>query len=101
MVILAVTIWSINFAVIKAALDVLPPFVFNILRFSIGTALLGAALIRSGEPLTPTRNLWLPIVLTSFWGNIVYQAVFTYGLHYTTVANSVWMYSGSDMAFSF
>jgi len=93
MVILAVTIWSINFAVIKAALDVLPPFVFNILRFSIGTVLLGIALIRSGEPLALPRNMWLPIALTSFWGNIVYQAVFTYGLHRTTVANSVLLLS--------
>ncbi len=93
MVILAVTIWSINFAVIKAALDVLPPFVFNILRFSIGTVLLGTALIRSGEPLTLSRTMWLPIVLTSFWGNIVYQAIFTYGLHHTSVANSVLLLS--------
>ncbi|HVO71050.1 MAG TPA: DMT family transporter [Aggregatilineaceae bacterium] len=89
LLLLAVTCWGINFVVVKAAVDVLPPFVVNLVRFSIGTLLVAIILVRSGEPVLLARDQWLPMAGVAFLANVVYQALFTYGLRNTTVANNV------------
>jgi len=86
---LAMVIWATNYSVAKAALDVMPPFMFNTFRFSLGALTLAILIKASGEKLALPRREWLPIIGISFLGNVIYQAFFLNGLHNTTVAHSV------------
>jgi len=86
---LAMVIWATNYSVAKAALDVLPPFMFNTFRFSLGALMLAVLIKFSGEKLALPRREWLPIIGISFLGNVIYQAFFLNGLRNTTVAHSV------------
>ena len=44
-----VLIWGINFPITKAALDEVHPLVFNAMRFTLGTVLLGALGLREAR----------------------------------------------------
>ena len=89
LLVLAMVIWATNYSVAKSALDVMPPFVFNTLRFSAGAITLLLLMKVSGEKLVLPRREWLPLIGVSFLGNVVYQALYLNGLHRTSVAHSV------------
>jgi drug/metabolite transporter (DMT)-like permease len=89
LLVLAMVIWATNYSVAKAALEVMPPFVFNTLRFSAGAVTLLVLMKASGEKLILPRREWLPLIYVSFLGNAVYQVLFLNGLHQTSVAHSV------------
>jgi drug/metabolite transporter (DMT)-like permease len=86
---LTMLIWGTHFVVAKAALDILPPLVFNAFRFTIGACTLGVVLKFSGEKMILPRREWLPLILVAFLINAVYQPLFMGGLKQTTVGNSV------------
>lgn len=82
-------VWGMNFVVAKAAMDILPPLVFNAIRFSLAALTLGAVFRLSGVKLTLPRKEWLGLIGVAFLGNGLFQPFFMNGLHRTSVANSV------------
>ncbi|MDX2033633.1 MAG: DMT family transporter [Blastocatellia bacterium] len=83
-----ILVWGANFAVVKAAMNELPPLPFSAIRFGLATVALMALLRwREGDckfpPGTLKKFLWLGIV-----GNTIYQCLFCLGLYYTTSANA-------------
>jgi drug/metabolite transporter (DMT)-like permease len=89
-----VTIWGINFTLIKIALRDFSPMAFNGLRFGLATAIimviLWAQARRSGDRdlLYVPRRDWLPVILLGLFGHTLYQVIFINGLSHTTPANS-------------
>lgn len=87
--VLTVVIWGLNFPVIKVALEVMPPFVVNALRFVLSVLVLGAMHAAS------TRDFWRPlrlhpgrIVLLALLGYVGYQFFFIVGVDRTTGGNA-------------
>jgi drug/metabolite transporter (DMT)-like permease len=86
---LTVVIWGLNFPIIKVALEPMPPFVVNALRFILSVVVLGAMHAASG------RDFWAPvrrypglIILLGFLGYIAYQLCFIIGVDLTTAGNA-------------
>jgi len=101
---LTVVIWGLNFPVLKAVLEVMPPYVVNALRFALSVAVLGAM------HATSTRDFWRPareypgrIALLALLGYVGYQFCFIVGVDRTTAGNAaliissvpVWIALGS------
>lgn len=84
-------IWGVNFAVIKAVLFEVHPFVFNSLRFPLAAAAL-LVLLRSsqgrGAIRLPERGDRLRIVGLGLLGNVAYQFLFILGIDRTTAGNA-------------
>jgi drug/metabolite transporter (DMT)-like permease len=94
LMLLAVTIWGINFTALKVALAYLAPAALNALRFS-GAALLMLAIlagqaIRTADPslMRIRRRDWIPIILLGLVGHGLYHMLFAFGLARTSPANS-------------
>lgn len=85
--VLVMVVWGANFVVIKNALDVLPAFVFNAVRFSLGTVALGVIFKMNHAPLRLPRSEWPVIIVLAFLG-AVYQVIFVAALENTTIANN-------------
>lgn len=89
LLVLGMIIWGTHYSVAKAALSVLPPFLFNALRFSAAVATLYLIMRASSELFALKRSAILRLIFTSFLLHVLYQVFFINGLRYTTVANSV------------
>jgi len=89
MLVLVMFIWGTHYSVAKAAVDVLPPFLYNALRFSVAAITVGISLRVSNVKLTLPRREWLPIIKVGFLSFVVYQVFFMQGLRNTVVAHSV------------
>ncbi|MCS6870494.1 MAG: DMT family transporter [Anaerolineae bacterium] len=89
LLVLGMIIWGTHYSVAKAALSVLPPFLFNALRFSAAVATLYLIMRASSESFALKRSAILRLIFTSFLLHVLYQVFFINGLRYTTVANSV------------
>lgn len=85
---LLVTIWGLNFSVIKLALPVMPPLVFNALRFAGATLLLLAVLRAVEGPWRVKRTDWPGLIGLGIVGHTLYQIFFITGLARTTAGNS-------------
>jgi drug/metabolite transporter (DMT)-like permease len=82
------SIWGVNFAVVKGALEFLPAMAFNALRFPLA-ALTVYLVLRARGPLPlPERKDWGRILLLGIAGNGVYQLLFIHGLDRTTAGNT-------------
>ncbi len=85
---LLVVIWGLNFSIIKTALPVMPPLVFNALRF-VGATVILLALLRWMEgPWHVGRSEWPGLFALGFVGHTLYQIFFITGLARTTAGNS-------------
>ena len=80
-------VWGANFVVIKTTLESLSPIVFNALRFSVGTLVIGVAFRLNGTKLILPRREWPVLIVMALMG-VLYQVLFTYGLRATSVANN-------------
>jgi drug/metabolite transporter (DMT)-like permease len=81
-------IWGINFAVVKGAMETIPPMAFNALRFPIAS-LTVYLVLRAQGPLTLPRKedlKWL--FLLGIAGNGIYQIFFIQGLDRTSAGNT-------------
>lgn len=83
-----VAVWGLNFPVIKAALRVMHPHVFNVFRFSVSIVVLGSLYVaqerRVGRRLfEPYRRRALPVVSLGLLGFVVYQLCFIIGVNNT------------------
>lgn len=95
MMLLAITIWGINFTAVKVALASMEPLAFNAVRFSLATAVTFTVLAwqarATGQPellRRPRRHDLLTIALISFMGNSVYQVLFAHGMLRTSPGNA-------------
>ncbi|MDI6773032.1 MAG: DMT family transporter [bacterium] len=83
-----VTIWGLNFPIVKGAFAELPPFAFNGLRFAGAAVLLLAALRRlEGPQRIPPSDL-PGLALLGLLGHAGYQTLFMAGLARTTAGHS-------------
>ena len=90
-------IWGLHFVVLKSALTIMPPLMYNALRFGIGTIMLGVILKANGQRIMLPRREILALAWVSFLGYALYQAVFTTGLSKTTVANNALIISSTPV----
>jgi drug/metabolite transporter (DMT)-like permease len=81
-------IWGSNFVILKSALHILPPFILNGMRFSAGTVALWIIFSSQRINLVMPRHEWMPIIALTFFNQVVYQGVWLWSLHHTTVANN-------------
>lgn len=87
--IVVMVLWGAHYSVAKAAIDVLPPFVYNGVRFVLGAGALGVYLKATGHGLRLPRAEWSSIILVGFLSFVLYQSFFINGLQRTVVSNSV------------
>ena len=88
MMLLMVLIWGVNYSVIKVALQTLPPFTFNFLRFTLATLLMVVLLRPRGETLWVARRDIPAMLLLGLTGQGVYQLFFISGLARSTATNT-------------
>jgi drug/metabolite transporter (DMT)-like permease len=86
--ILMAVIWGVNFPLVKASLDELPPLAFNALRFPLAALTVLVILKYSGRIHWPEKDDWARIVVLGILGNLVYQAFFIFGLDRTLAGNA-------------
>lgn len=83
-----VTIWGLNFPIVKSAFTELPPFAFNGLRFAGAAVLLLVVLRRlEGPQRIPPSDL-PGLALLGLLGHAGYQTLFMAGLARTTAGHS-------------
>jgi drug/metabolite transporter (DMT)-like permease len=85
---LMVLVWGVNFAVVKAALDVFEPLAFNALRFVVASLFVGAVLRAQGALVLPERRHLARIVGLGLLGNVAYQMCFILGLSLTRAGSA-------------
>lgn len=78
-------LWGGTFVLIKDAVQIVPPFAFNALRFGVATAVVVALFGKHLRALS-TQEVWQGLVLGVLYG--VGFFLQTIGLQYTTVARS-------------
>lgn len=85
---LMVTIWGVNFIVVKAALPAFnSPLTFNAVRFSLASLAVFALARARGAPRPP--SVLLPrVVAMALLGNTVYQLLFIEGVAHTRAGNA-------------
>jgi drug/metabolite transporter (DMT)-like permease len=83
-----VTIWGVNFVVVKAAVTQFLPLGFTALRFAFASALLVGATALAGLSLRVSRADLGRLALLGLVGNVLYQPMFVIGLAHTTAGNA-------------
>ena len=83
-----VTIWGVNFVVVKAAVAQFLPLGFTALRFVFAATMLTAAAALAGLSFRVSRADLGRLALLGLVGNILYQPMFVIGLAHTTAGNS-------------
>jgi drug/metabolite transporter (DMT)-like permease len=84
---LTVTVWAVNFSVVKATLEHIPPLAFNTIRL-IGSCAIMLALARFGATTSMTRGDQWRILLLGLVGHTFYQFLFILGINETSASNS-------------
>ncbi len=90
---LLVLIWGSHFSVVKAALTEFSPLAFNSTRFVLASLVLAAFLWISGVRPRFQKGDTLRLVGLGLLGNVVYQALFIHGIHWTRAGNAALMLS--------
>jgi drug/metabolite transporter (DMT)-like permease len=88
---LLVLIWGSNFSVVKAALTQFSPLAFNSTRFVLASALLALYMAAFGKRVRFEKGDGLRLVGLGLLGNVVYQALFIYGINGTRAGNAALM----------
>ncbi len=95
MMLLAVTLWGINFTAVKVALASMEPLAFNALRFAMATGVMFSLLAWQARSThkpellhPPQRSDFFKIALLSFLGNSIYQVLFAHGMVRTSPGNA-------------
>ncbi|HUG38952.1 MAG TPA: DMT family transporter [Longimicrobiales bacterium] len=92
-----VAVWAVNFSFIKVALEEIPPFAFNALRFPLAALLLAAVLKSRGRlrlPDPPDRGR---VVALGVIGNVLYQLLFIAGMDRSRAGNASLLLTGSPV----
>jgi drug/metabolite transporter (DMT)-like permease len=85
-----VLIWAVNYSLVKALVQDMPPLVFNAVRLLVSSAVFAAtwALGRRGSRPAFTARDRLTVAALGVFGHCGYQLLFINGIARTTVANS-------------
>lgn len=88
-----VTVWGVNYPLLKSVLEIMHPHLINSFRFSISILVLGGIYIyrrrRKGLSVwEPLRKYPLRIAGLGMIGFIAYQFFFIHGIHRTTAGNA-------------
>jgi drug/metabolite transporter (DMT)-like permease len=87
-VLFLVTVWGVNFVVIKSALGEMSALGFNALRFGLGTIIM-LVLWRAFEGNARiARRDWLSFALLGIVGNTIYQLTFILAIKFSTASNT-------------
>jgi drug/metabolite transporter (DMT)-like permease len=81
-------IWGVNFPVIKAALQEIPPLAFNALRFPLAALTVFLILRARGGVPWPGRGDLPAVIGLGILGNVVYQGFFIFGIDATLAGNA-------------
>lgn len=84
-------VWGLNFAVVKGALEAIPPMAFNALRFPLASLTVWAILRARGPLRMPERRDVGTLLALGIAGNGAYQLLFIQGLDRTTAGNTALM----------
>lgn len=84
----AVTIWGVNYAVMKLAYRYFHPIAFNAIRFTIASITMMAIIRARGQRLRVDRLDWRGIIWLGVLGNTLYQFFYMFGLSRTTAGNA-------------
>lgn len=85
---LAITLWALNFSVIKIALREFTPLGFNGVRLIFASGILFLFILLKKEKVGLSRQDWLRFLFLGLVGNTFYQLCFIHGLNWTTASNS-------------
>ncbi len=88
---MVVLIWGFNFPITKAVFAVMPPLVFNAVRFTLTVGFMGLLTWREAAPVLDFR--WRSkqggvLFLLGILGHFIYQMGFILGLYFTTAGNA-------------
>lgn len=92
-----VAIWAVNFSFIKVALEEIPPFAFNALRFPLAALVLAGVLGARGRLRLPERGDRGRIVALGVIGNVLYQLFFIAGMDRSRAGNASLLLTGSPV----
>lgn len=81
-------IWGLNFAIVKGAMETIPPMAFNALRFPIASLTVYIVLRAQGPLKLPRKEDLAWLFVLGVAGNGVYQIFFIHGLNQTSAGNS-------------
>ena len=95
--VLTATIWGLNFTVVKAALEEIPPLAFNALRFPCAAAAIWLLVRGTGRRTLPPRRDWGVVVLLGLVGHVAFQVGFIFGLDWTLTGNAALLLSTSPV----
>jgi drug/metabolite transporter (DMT)-like permease len=83
-----VTIWGLNFAVVKWAIEAIEPLAFNALRHLLASAFMLVVLTAGGVTGRPARADYRRIAFLGLVGVVAYQMAFILGLDRTRAGNA-------------
>lgn len=88
-----VTVWGVNYPLLKSVMEVMHPHMINSFRFSISIFVLGGIYLyrhrkKSVSVWRPLREYPLRIAGLGALGFIVYQHLFIHGIYHTTAGNA-------------
>ncbi len=92
-----VTVWGVNFVIVKRAVTEMSPLGFNGLRFGLGTVLMLVLWRASEGHVRIARSDWGKIILLGIVGNTFYQLPFITGLKFSTASNTALMIATSPI----
>lgn len=85
--IVTISIWAVNFSVVKFTLGHLPPLAFNTIRLTgASICFFCLARLRPGPSILPGD--WKRLLLLGLTGHTAYQLLFIFGIHATTASNT-------------
>ena len=84
----AILVWGINFAVLKLAYRSFHPIAFNAVRFFISAVTLSLLMRSRGMSFRIDRHDWNPMLRLGFLAHTVYQFLFVLGVAKTRAANA-------------
>lgn len=89
--------WGVNYPLVKGAIAVLDPLLFNAMRMAVATVALPLLALALGTSLrVPRRDLGKLFIL-GLMSNTAYQLFFIFGLERTTASNTSLMLSTSPV----
>lgn len=99
---LVVLIWGLNFPIIKVALEPMPPYVVNAVRFAISAVVLGAIhgwkrRHERGGFFAPVRAHGWTVVWLGVLGYVLYQWCFIVGVNATSAGSAALIVSSSPV----
>lgn len=90
---LTILFWGTNFIVAKAALRVMNPLAFNIVRFTLSSLTIALIARAIGSPRPSRRQIW-QLAALGILANTVYQLGFIEGLARTRAGNAALIMAG-------